>query len=279
MSVVNKQHILTIIISITIIVLLLVFLAHNYIKSNIASGGQSINKFLSDRCNDPAVLDPSNFPWTKPFEKDWKLVQKEFLQYCEKYEVPRFMDISGPSAGFNPAWKSIFLRVFNNDTEIITDFPVTKRLIDSCPCTSAYFSMIEPKSKLAEHRGIYKGVIRAHLGLIVPKKWKKCFIVVDGNKLHWQEGKMMMFDDMFLHRVENNTDERRVVLFLDIKRDFKSSYLNAINTVMMRYITCNDALLEAVGKANKLTKKTFASPCLRRPSDAYARSSSLQIKI
>jgi len=267
----NNQNAIILLVSFFIIVLTISLLLHNYIKTNIASGADEINRYLSNHCDDPAVLNVKDFPWTKKFRKNWKLVQGEYLKYCEKYEVPRYADISKSSSGNNPSWKAIFLRVFSNDTEVIEDFPETKKLIDSCPCTTAYFSMIEPRSKLTPHVGIFKGVVRYHLSLIAPKDWKNCFIVVDGNKLHWKEpGNAIMFDDMFLHHVENNTDERRVVLFLDIKRDFKSPYLNLFNTIMLKYINCNDALVNTVHIANKLTRKPKRYP--KRKSKRKPRS-------
>ena len=35
---------------------------------------------------------------------------------------------------------------------------------------------------------------------------------------HWETGQCMVFDDTYPHQVWNETDERRVVLFLDIQR-------------------------------------------------------------
>ena len=231
------------------------FISVLLIKSGLATNIDHINRFLSYMCNDPPVLDTADFEWSKNFTKQWKVIQNEFLTYCTRYQVPSYADIEPGISGGNLRWKSLFLRVFDNDTEIMNDFPKTKQIINSCPCTTAYFSMIEPRSHIEEHRGIYKGVIRAHLGLKVPRDWRNCFLVVDGVKLHWKEGEMMIFDDMFLHHVENNTDEPRVVLFLDMKRDFKRCYVNMINSIVMRYITGNDTVGNTVANANNLSRR------------------------
>ena len=39
---------------------------------------------------------------------------------------------------------------------------------------------------------------------------------------HWEEGKSMIFDDTFNHEVWNDTDETRVVLFVDVLRPLPS---------------------------------------------------------
>lgn len=230
---------------------------YNYVRENMKTGGAKINEFLSKHCKDEAVLDVKNYAWVKAFEDAYPDIKKEFLEYCSKYEVPSYADINKGSSGGNKNWKAVFLRIFNNDTEIISQFPKTKKALDGCPqrCTSGYFSMLEPRAQIPPHVGIYKGVIRLHLGLIVPKDRENIFIVVDGKKLHWTEGKVILFDDMFVHHVENNTDERRVVLFLDIQRDFGSILVNMVNSFMIRMVKTNDELLKTLNTANKLTKQ------------------------
>jgi hypothetical protein len=64
-------------------------------------------------------------------------------------------------------------------------------------------------SMLVVHR-----ILRSHLGLKITKG--EVFISVDGIKKKWQEGKVLIFDDKFLHYAENNTNQTRIVLFLDI---------------------------------------------------------------
>lgn len=249
----------TIVIIVTVVIVVVIIIAtmvYNYVQDNMKTGGTKINEFLTRHCSDKAVMDTKDYEWVKEFEKHHATIKKEFLEYSEKYVVPSYADISAGSSGGNRDWKAVFLRVFNNDTTIISSFPKTKELIDNCPqrCTSGYFSMLEPRSKILPHVGIYKGVIRLHLGVVIPKDRENVFIVVDGQKLHWTEGKVILFDDMYIHHVENNTDEKRVVLFLDIQRDFKSVIVNMINNFMIRMIKTNDELLKTLDKANKLTK-------------------------
>lgn len=132
-------------------------------------------------------------------------------------------------------------------------FPNTMKLVNKCPCTLAFFSVFEPGTKLEPHIGLYKGVMRYHLPIIVPDDFEKCFINVDGNVLHWREGEDLMFDDTFLHHAENNSNERRVVLFLDIKRDFNNIFINMLNSLILKCIKSNDAVKDTVDKANLIS--------------------------
>jgi beta-hydroxylase len=75
---------------------------------------------------------------------------------------------------------------------------------------------------------MYKGVLRYHLGLIVPGPAGSCKIRVGNDVRSWQEGKSLIFDDSHPHEVWNECDSYRVVLFVDFVRPllFPISVLN-----------------------------------------------------
>jgi beta-hydroxylase len=56
------------------------------------------------------------------------------------------------------------------------------------------------------------------------------WIRVDDQILHWEEGKVVLFDDTYEHEVHNDTDELRAVLFIDIDRpmDRLGTFFNGI---------------------------------------------------
>ena len=235
------------------IIIIILLILYYFIQFNIYRSSQWMNNFFEYFTNDPAVLNTKDFPWTSVFRENWKKIRDEYLQYIDHNKVPLHREINELVASCDTAdgWKTLYLRAFCIDTEISKSFPETMNLINQSPCTLAFFSVLQPGAKLAPHIGLYKGVIRYHLGLIIPDQWDNCFINVDGTVLNWKEGNDLMFDDMFLHHVENNTDQPRVILFLDIKRDFHNVFINLINTVFLRFIKSNDALLDTVKNVNK----------------------------
>ena len=69
--------------------------------------------------------------------------------------------------------------------------------------------------------GVTKGILRSHLGLIIPKDREKCRIRVDDTITPWKEGEIFVFDDTYEHEVWNETDEERVILLFDFDRPMK----------------------------------------------------------
>lgn len=214
-----------------------------------------INGLFDYFCNDPPVFDSNIFPWTSNFRNNWQIIHDEYISYTSDYpDIPIYKNINEYTSQCNieGQWKSIFLRIFGVDTNIANYFPNTMKLINISPCTLAFFSVFEPYTKLCRHRGVYKGVIRYHLPIIIPNEWDKCFINVNGRVLNWRIGQDLVFDDRFIHHAENNTSQRRVVLFLDIKRDFNNIFLNILNTILLRFIKSNDILLNTINNVNNL---------------------------
>jgi beta-hydroxylase len=86
---------------------------------------------------------------------------------------------------------------------------------------SALISVMEPGAYVPPHSDPGKGVIRYHLGLRVPRDRERCWISVDGRKYSWADGAGVLFDDAFDHWVKNDTDEARIILFVDILRPMR----------------------------------------------------------
>ena len=130
-------------------------------------------------------------------------------------------------------------------------FPKTKKLISNVPnCSSIMFSVVRAKQYIKTHHGPYKGVLRYHLGLITPKNNELCSITINNKiKYNWQNGKDLIFDDHFLHHVENHTEEDRVILLLEIKKDFDNILLNLINSFILKIIHMNDDIKKMSNKA------------------------------
>ena len=92
-----------------------------------------------------------------------------------------------------------------------------------------------PRYHIPPHRGVTKGVIRTHLGLIIPKAREHCYIRVGDQIRHWEEGQCLVLDDTYDHEVRNDTDEQRVVLFLDVDRPLPLAG-RLLNRVLLRVI-------------------------------------------
>ena len=134
-------------------------------------------------------------------------------------------------------WKTFFLFGYGFKSETnCTKCPETTRLMEQIPgMKSAMFSILAPGKHIKAHRGPYKGVLRCHLGLIVPEPREKIRIRVGNDFRHWEEGKCMVFDDTFNHEVWHDGDSQRVVLFIDFVRPFRQP-VKSINNGIIKAI-------------------------------------------
>jgi ornithine lipid ester-linked acyl 2-hydroxylase len=172
------------------------------------------------------------FPWMADLEANWREIRRELDELLTfRRDLPAFHTINRDATDIgSERWKSFFFYGFGHRSDgNCARCPRTAALLAKIPdMTTALFSILEPGARLPRHRGPWKGVVRYHLGLMVPKEYEKCAIEVDGEVAHWREGKSMVFDDTFPHSVRNDTNETRVVLFLDIIRPcrFPGSWVN-----------------------------------------------------
>lgn len=172
------------------------------------------------------VFDKSVFPWTSDFESDWKTIRRELDEVLrQRDKLPAFHEISPDqyriSKGDN--WKTFVFYVFGERFDPNCDrCPETARMLDNVPhIRNAWFSILAPHYRIPPHKGPTNGIIRIHLGLIVPHDSENCRIRVDNEIFGWEEGRCVVFDDYYEHEVWNDTDEQRVVLFFDVDRPLR----------------------------------------------------------
>jgi aspartyl/asparaginyl beta-hydroxylase (cupin superfamily) len=210
-----------------------------------------IERFIGRRSlvGDATFFDPSSFPWVAHVEANWTAIREELEAVLEdREELANFQDISKDQIEItnDDNWKTYFLYGYGFEAELgVRSCPRTAALMRQIPgMTTAMFSILSPHKHILDHRGPYKGVLRYHLGLVVPRDAAACRIRVGSDVRHWEEGKSLIFDDTFNHEVWNDTDETRVVLFVDIMRPlpFPDS---AINEAIVKAIGYSPFVLDA----------------------------------
>jgi beta-hydroxylase len=185
------------------------------------------------RLGNPPVYDNRLFPWASEIEKAYPSIRAELERVLvRKAELPTFQDISRDvkTISTDQGWKTFFLLAFGMRSEQnIAQCPQTWKAVQAIPgLKTAMFSIFEPGKHLPPHRGPYNGVLRLHLGLIVPEPRDKIAIRVKDRVCHWSEGKVLIFDDAYEHEAWNHSDYTRVVLFVDFVKPtrFPASFLN-----------------------------------------------------
>lgn len=196
-----------------------------------------IERFIGRRSlvGDEQFFPLDRFPWVEHIEANWEVIREELEGVLRDREsLPNFQEISKDQIGItdDDRWKTFFLYGYGFEAELgVRMCPRTAALMREIPgMTTAMLSILSPRKHILDHRGPYKGVLRYHLGLIVPKDRQACRIRVGDEIRHWEEGRSMIFDDTFNHEVWNDTDETRVVLFVDVLRPlpFPESLINRL---------------------------------------------------
>jgi aspartyl/asparaginyl beta-hydroxylase (cupin superfamily) len=168
-------------------------------------------------------FESEEFPWVADVESEWMTIRKELEPLMlQREKIPNFQDYSEGQRALtqDDQWKTFFLYAFGNvEKENCSRVPETVRILDKIPgMNTAMFSILGPGKHIPPHRGPYKGVLRFHLGLIIPKPEGSCRIRVGNDVRAWKEGKSLIFDDSHEHEVWNDSDSYRVVLFVNFVR-------------------------------------------------------------
>ena len=182
-----------------------------------------VEKILFYRDGDKTFFETEAFPWVAGIEAEWTTIRKELdALMVRRDEIPNFQDISKAQKALTEGndWKTFIFYTFGNkNKENCARCPETERLLNSIPgMKSGMFSILAPRKYIAPHRGPYKGVLRYHLGLMIPAPEGSSRIRVGSDVRAWKEGKSMIFDDSNEHEVWNDNDSYRVVLFVDFVR-------------------------------------------------------------
>lgn len=179
--------------------------------------------FAADRTSELRYFDPADQPWVGALEAHWRDIRAELDQVLNtRQRIPTFQEVSREQAVISDdeRWRTYFLQVFGRPIPANCQrCPRTAKLLSAVPgLGNAVFSILLPGKHIPEHRGPYKGLLRYHLALRVPAPAERCWIEVNGERRHWREGASLLFDDSFAHSAANESDDIRVVLFLDFPR-------------------------------------------------------------
>ena len=213
------------------------------VKKSVKKSLDSVGNFLIRQSPIPAqpVMDVSDFPWVAVLEESFPVIQRELDRVMEFREsLPQLHELQREQYRVNAdnQWKVFVLLGWGHACKASERMcPETARILREIPgVRSALFSILDAGAHIPDHRGHLKGLLRGHLAMRVPKEREKCFLRVDGNICHWEEGKLLIFDDSYRHEVQNNTDEERIILLLHFDRPMNrlGRFMNAFLMSVIR---------------------------------------------
>jgi beta-hydroxylase len=227
------------------------------------------------------VLDVREFPELAPLQENWETIREEALRLWDAgyITVAANKNDLAFNTFFKNGWKRFYLKWYDNVLPSARELcPKTVALIETIPSVhAALFANLQPHSSLGEHRDPFGGSLRYHLGLKTPNS-NECQIWIDGKPYSWRDGQVLMFDETYIHRAENKTDEDRIILFCDIERPITNPLVRKLNhfvaTTLVKETAAQNLPTEKIGVVNRVsgtiqTTKEFFSKMKKLNRTAY----------
>ncbi len=195
----------------------------------------------------PPVLEkPRYFPDYRLFEEHAADIRRECLELMEEIQaIPQFHELMQAQADLSEYggkyWRMFVLRAYGVDNRPNqARCPSIAALLKGRPqILSATLSFLEGRKRIPAHRGPFRGILRFHLGVVIPKLAdgsSACPLMIDGKIYPLEEGTTLLWDDTYEHAAWNDADGIRAALLLDIARPNMPAPLAALNWLIIKAI-------------------------------------------
>lgn len=180
----------------------------------------------------PAIpfYDRAGFPWLKDLEAATVIIREELLNLLREDSSEFRPYVSHPDgapveqwAGLNNSmrWNALFLwKDGVRNEKNCRRCPRMAALLDTLPMIdlpnfgpTVLFSVLEPHTHIPPHSSVTNARLVVHLPVIAPKG---CRFRVGNETRNWREGEAWVFDDTINHEAWNDSDEKRVIVMIDI---------------------------------------------------------------
>lgn len=192
---------------------------------------QEPHDFYFPRLPQIQFYERSEFDWVPALEARTEEIAAEVAQvldqaagqfrpYLRSTGEPQMEDLNLMD---NLDWSAYFLIEMGQVVEEnAARCPATMEALESLPLCrvadkmpSVLFSVLQPKTRIVPHTGLFNTRLICHLPLIIPGNG---YLRVGNETRHWRKGEMFIFDDSIEHEAFNGSDELRAVLIIEIWR-------------------------------------------------------------
>jgi aspartate beta-hydroxylase len=186
----------------------------------------------------PAIefFDRSDFPWLDAFEVATNEIREELVEVLADTEadceIVPYVDYTDGlpldqwrSLNRSKQWGAYYL--IKNGVRIndhLARCPKTAALLAAAPLAdvpgeapTAFFSLLQPRTRIPPHTGVTNTRVVVHVPLIVPSG---CGFRVGAETRSWVPGRAWVFDDTIEHEAWNESDAPRAILLIDAWNPF-----------------------------------------------------------
>lgn len=155
----------------------------------------------------------ADFAWTAAFKNAFAEIRAEAIRICANERLGNY---TYPTH-VRGSWNSFFLVKRNQvDPKAERLCPATVRALRHVPAfphmTEAFFSVLQPGTRILPHCDDSNFWIVAHFALDIPEQ---CGIRVGRETWKWTEGEFLFFDSTYEHEAWNDSERPRIVLLFD----------------------------------------------------------------
>jgi aspartate beta-hydroxylase len=218
--------------------------------------GDGLRWIYDRRIDTPAILDTDRyFLNAHRFVDAWESLRDEALAVGrEQQRLPRFHEImpeqADISANDGRDWRMYMMKAYGHvSQENLARCPTMSALLRDCPeVLSATYSFLAPGKHVPEHRGPFRGILRFHLGLSMPRDRNGklgAILWIDHTPWLLDNGECLLWDDTYPHELLNTTDQVRAVLLLDVWRADMPADMKALSSVIVGGMRAMTAMNQA----------------------------------
>jgi len=208
----------------------------------------AVRGYYDRHLSETAALDlEHHFPDGKRFIAAWRTIRDEALAVGRRVdEVPRFHEImpeqADISANDGRDWRMFILKAYGDENpKNMAACPELTKIVRQLPdVISASFSILGPRKHIPAHRGPLRGIIRFYLVLVMPRAvdgTPGATLRVDDTEYRLNEGEYLLWDDTFEHEAWNTTDQIRMVLSLDVRRQHMPLRLRFLSALLVQIVS------------------------------------------
>lgn len=250
----------TIVAMLLVIISLALYIGVSILRDNMIVV-YAASSVLTSFVRTPPVLQPYDvFSGSEEFEDNYIAIRDEINALdTQKMTLTKdtFEGVNeniGRNVKDNEGWRILPLCIGENISEAaLHKLPTLVSLIKKYrnEIQSAAVSVIPPNTHIPQHVGYYKGIVRWMFAIKVPRDRSNCFLCVNNQRVLWQEGKSIAFDDCYPHKVFNDTEESRVVIYMDITRK-NIGCLRKLNDVVIKTIQNSGVAKSEISKTEQI---------------------------
>jgi aspartyl/asparaginyl beta-hydroxylase (cupin superfamily) len=212
--------------------------------------------------DEPAFFEPENQRWSKDFEENHEIIIAELNAFLEKNQLKTYFNKH--MVNTSAIWKTISLRWWTIEFyKNQKTFPKTMAIVAKYPeIISISFNQLEAKGEILPHCGDTNAIFRCHLGLEIPSTLPACGFRVKEESRSWEKGKWLIFTDANNHEAFNNSNERRIILVMDVLRQEYQPKKNLIFSTVLTSLFLQKRIqrLQFIVKSPAFVRKMMGIP-------------------